>query len=222
VGHLAAVTRQVRWLWGLFGTPVAVAVTALPFAVVLVALLARHRRARGAEPGWALRSAFAEVFLVVGTVPWLWMILTPDPGNRRGHNLVPFHDLIHQFHVGLAYALFQVGGNLLVFAALGFCLPIRFRTGPVVVLVAGTLGSALVETLQWVLDLGRFSSVDDVIVNAAGAFAAAWLSRPWWRRRLDPALVSVPPEVPAPGPTMVPGGTDTTAVGPLNLSGHDR
>jgi glycopeptide antibiotics resistance protein len=41
----------------------------------------------------------------------------------------------------------------------------------------------VIETLQWVLDMGRFSSVDDVLVNAVGAYAAAWLAYPWWRRR---------------------------------------
>ena len=58
--------------------------------------------------------------MVVGTVPWVWLILTPDPGHARGRNLVPFRDLENQIHIGYAYAAMQIGGNLLVFAALGF------------------------------------------------------------------------------------------------------
>jgi hypothetical protein len=165
-----------------FAVPVVTAVIALPFAGLLAFWLARRRQTAGASESWAIRSALADVGMVIGTVPWVWMILTPNPGHPRGKNLVPFHDLANQFHVGLAFATVQIGGNLLVFAALGFFLPIRFRVGPAFVLGVGVACSTTVEILQWVLRLGRFSSVDDVIVNATGAFLAAWLSRPWWRR----------------------------------------
>jgi glycopeptide antibiotics resistance protein len=39
----------------------------------------------------------------------------------------------------------------------------------------------MVETLQYVLRLDRVSSVDDVLVNTAGAVLAALASRRWWR-----------------------------------------
>ncbi len=162
--------------------PVAFFFAALPFAALLVGYLTVRRRRVGFEPGWALRSAVAEVAIVLGTVPWVWLILTPNPGRVRGYNLVPFHDLINQFHVGLGFAVEQIGGNLLVFAAFGFFMPIRFRVGPGFVVGVATIASAILETLQWVLRIGRFSSVDDVIVNASGAVLAALLSRHWWRR----------------------------------------
>ncbi|MCF4123280.1 VanZ family protein [Antribacter sp. KLBMP9083] len=41
---------------------------------------------------------------------------------------------------------------------------------------------ALVEVLQYALDLGRVSSVDDVLLNTAGALLAAACSYRWWRR----------------------------------------
>jgi glycopeptide antibiotics resistance protein len=158
----------------------------VPLAALLVAWLAARRRRAGVTARWALRSAFAETLMVVGTIPWLWMTMTPDPGHSRGRNLIPFHDLRNQFHVGLEFAVTQITGNLLVFAALGFGLMIRFRIRPAAVLAIGAAGSALIETLQWVLDLGRFSSVDDVLVNAAGAYVAAWCAYPWWRRAEPP------------------------------------
>jgi hypothetical protein len=173
-----------------FALPVAATIVAFPFAVALAFVMAHARRRRGASAGWALRSSIAEVGLVIGTVPWVWMILTPDPGHPRGRNLVPFRDLANQLHFGLAFATIQIGGNLLVFAALGFFLPIRFRVGPGVVLVLAAACSCAVEILQWVLRLGRFSSIDDVIVNTTGAVLAACLSRPWWRRRM-PAVAPV-------------------------------
>ena len=156
-----------------FTVPVITAIVALPFAGLLVCWLARRRRRAGVPSGWAVRSALAEVGMVIGTVPWIWMILTPNPGHPRGKNLVPFRDLANQFHVGLGFAAVQIGGNLLVFAALGFFLPLRFRIGPGAVLAVALVCSSTVEILQWVLRLGRFSSVDDVIVNTTGALLAA-------------------------------------------------
>jgi glycopeptide antibiotics resistance protein len=41
--------------------------------------------------------------------------------------------------------------------------------------------SVLIETAQYVLQLDRVSSVDDVLLNAAGAVPAALASRRWWR-----------------------------------------
>jgi glycopeptide antibiotics resistance protein len=43
--------------------------------------------------------------------------------------------------------------------------------------------SVLIETAQYVLQLDRVSSVDDVLLNAAGAVPAALASRPWWRTK---------------------------------------
>ena len=49
----------------------------------------------------------------------------------------------------------------------------------VLALAAGC--SVLIETAQYVLQLDRVSSVDDVLLNATGAALAALASRPWWR-----------------------------------------
>ena len=77
----------------------------------------------------------------------------------------------------------QVVGNLPVFAALGFCAPQRFAAlasmWRILALAAGC--SALVEIAQYALHLGRVSSVDDVLLNMAGAGLAALASRRWWR-----------------------------------------
>jgi glycopeptide antibiotics resistance protein len=81
------------------------------------------------------------------------------------------------------WALVQVVGNLLVFAALGFLTPVRFAalaSIPRVLALAGSC-SVLVEVAQYVLQLHRVSSVDDVLLNTAGAGLAALASRRWWR-----------------------------------------
>ena len=197
-------SRPIDEAWHLWGVIVLVALAALPLAAAFAVWLARRRIRHGVEPGWARRSAYAEVLMVVGTVPWLCMTMTPNHNWYRGGNIVPFRDLIHEFQVGTVYALVQIIGNLLVFASLGFGMPIRWRVGPAAVLLVAAAGSTTIETLQWVLDLHRYSSIDDVIVNTTGAVAAAWAARPWWRSR-----------------QRVPRKTEKSELAPAAASAHD-
>ena len=153
---------------------VAITVAALPVAVLTAWALTGWRTARGSTPTSAWRASLAEVGIVYGTVPWVW--LTMLPGSRAGEvtgavSLVPLRDLPTMSTV-------QVVGNLLIFAALGFLAPLRFRAlnsvSRVTALAAGL--SAVIETAQYVLRLDRVSSVDDVLLNAAGAGLAALVS----------------------------------------------
>jgi glycopeptide antibiotics resistance protein len=168
------------WHWvGTFTGVVLITVAVLPLVALVVWALARRRIGAGVAPGWAWRRSLAEVGIVYGTVPWVWMILMP--GSRAGEvpgrvSLVPLRDL-------LVMGPGQIIGNLLVFAALGALVPLRFAAlasvPRILALAAGC--SVLVETAQYVLQLDRVSSVDDVLLNAAGAGLAALASRRWWR-----------------------------------------
>jgi hypothetical protein len=167
-----------------FNGVVLLTLVGLPLAALVAWALARIRRAAGVT--WAWRKSLAEVGMVYGTVPFVWMILMPgaEPGTVGRVSLVPLRDLVTMGPIG-------IGGNLLVFAALGFFAPMRFAALASVprILALGAGCSALVETAQYVLRLDRVSSVDDVLVNAAGAALAALLSRPWWRTTAsDPLL----------------------------------
>ena len=55
--------------------------------------------------------------------------------------------------------------------------PLRWRAGVGWVAAVAAAGSVLVETMQYALALGRVSSVDDVLLNTAGAALAALASR---------------------------------------------
>lgn len=176
-------------VWQMWGHVLIAAFVALPLA----ALTARHlafRREKAGHPH-PVRTAWLDVGLVVGTLPWLWMILTPAELTSEIH-LVPFQDLADVLRAGPQTAVVQVGGNLLVFAALGALLPLRAPrfAGLVPVALVAAAGSAGVEILQHVLRLGRVSSVDDVLLNVAGAVAAALVTRGWWRRRNSVRVVS--------------------------------
>lgn len=168
---------QGRWL-----PVVLVGIFALPVAAHIARGLTAWRVRRGQARRIAWRRSAAEVGMVVGTVPWLWMILTPLPGDGLVH-LVPFEDLAGQFQHPPLWVAFQIGGNLLVFAAYGFLAPVRWRIHPLWVVGIAAAASATVETLQWALDLGRVASVDDVLINATGAALATLCSRRWWAIR---------------------------------------
>lgn len=163
----------------------------LPLAALVVWALARFRRATGGTSAW--RMSLAEMGLVYGTVPLVWITMMPGPGAGTvpGRvSLIPLRDLFTMGPVG-------IGGNLLIFAALGFFAPMRFAVLASVprILALGAGCSALVETAQYVLRLDRVSSVDDVLVNAAGAVLAGLVSRHWWRTAAE-----LPSDRPRPAP----------------------
>jgi len=151
----------------------------LPSAGLVVWVLARRRLAAGVASAW--RISLAEVGMVYGTVPFVWMTMMPglDAGIAHGRvSLVPLRDLVTMGALG-------IGGNLLVLASLGFFAPMRFAALASLprILALGVGCSVLIETAQYVLRLDRVSSVDDVLVNATGAVLAGLLSRPWWSGR---------------------------------------
>jgi hypothetical protein len=165
----------------------------LPLAALVVWALARCRRAAGVTSVW--RRSLAEVGMVYGTVPLVWITLMPGPGAGivPGQvSLIPLRDLVTMGPVG-------IGGNLLIFAALGFFAPLRFAALASVprILALGAVCSAVVEALQYVLRLDRVSSVDDVLVNAAGAVLFGLASRRWWRTAAE-KLPAQPRPAPAP------------------------
>ncbi|MEU6298184.1 VanZ family protein [Streptomyces erythrochromogenes] len=190
-----------RWhgCYDTFNGVVFMTLITLPLAVLVAWVLARRRRAAGLPSAWRL--SLAEVGMVHGTVPWVWMILMPGAGAGvvPGRvSLVPLRDLVTMGPLGIV-------GNLLVFASLGFFGPVRFAALASVprVLALGAGCSVLVESAQYVLWLDRVSSVDDVLVNAAGAALAAVASRRWWRTA-EPFPSDGPQ--PAPAPAATPAG----------------
>jgi hypothetical protein len=172
-------------VWREWGGVIVASLLALPAVALAAAALAAVRRRRGMAPRVAWWRSVAEVGTVAGTLPWIWMILTPKDAPRGVH-LTPLRDIAAQL-TDPATLVVQIGGNLLVFAALGFFAPIRWPAlaGPGRLFAVAAAGSILVELAQYALDLGRVSSVDDVLVNALGAALASLLSRRWWREGAD-------------------------------------
>ncbi|MEV7615073.1 VanZ family protein [Streptomyces sp. NPDC089799] len=182
-----------RWhgCFDTFNGVVLMTLVTLPLALLVSWFLA-HRRRRAGLPG-AWRTSVAEVGMVHGTVPFVWLTMMPGAGAGTVPGRlspVPLRDLVTMGPLGIA-------GNLLVFAALGFFAPMRFAAlaSAPRILALGAGCSVLVETAQYVLRLDRVSSVDDVLVNAAGAVLAGMASRRWWR-----TVAEAPPDRTGPGP----------------------
>ena len=184
-------TLQSWYDWvGTYTGIVVITVAALPFAAVAVWALVRRRREGGATPQTAWRRSVAEVGIVYGTLPWIAMTMLPgsEAGTAAGRvSLVPLQDL-------QTMPTYQIVGNLLIFAALGFLAPLRFTALASLprILALAAAGSVLIETAQYVLSLDRVSSVDDVLLNTAGAGLAALASRHWWRTRSAAAPAVTP------------------------------
>ena len=172
-----------RWhgCYDTFNGPILMMLLGLPLAALVVSVLALLRRAADGVAAW--RFSVAEVGMLYGTVPMVWLTLQPGPGAGvvPGRvSWVPLRDLVTMGPIG-------IGGNLLIFAALGFFGPIRFAALASLprIMALGAACSILVETAQYALRLDRVSSVDDVLVNTAGVMLAALASRWWWRTTHD-------------------------------------
>ncbi|MEO3819079.1 VanZ family protein [Plantactinospora sp. B24E8] len=171
-------------VWAEWGDVLTVSALAVPVTALLAALIVATRRAAGVSPERARRATLTELGMLLGTAPWLWMILTPR-GDGRALSPVPLRELVAQLAGDPSTAVVQIGGNLLVFAAFGALAPVRWGIGVRTVLVVAAGASVTVEALQYAAQIGRVTSVDDVLLNAAGAGLAAWATRSLRRRSSD-------------------------------------
>jgi hypothetical protein len=158
----------------------AVSAALVPLGLLAAWGLAALRIRRGSPRRTAWRYSIAEVGAVFGTLPWLFLVLTPRGGDG-GVQPVPFADLLELASADPRTIVEQLVGNLLLFFFAGCFVPLRLRIGLGTVLLGGAAGAALVETAQYAFGTGRVASVDDVLLNALGALLGALLSRRWWR-----------------------------------------
>ncbi|MFB8006831.1 VanZ family protein [Nocardia sp. NPDC056000] len=167
----------MRQVWEMWGGVLTVWALAVPVLVVWIRVVMWLRREQ--PHALALRNTLAEAGILIGTAPWIWMILTPT-GGRREVALVPIRDLVETLTGDPEQAVVQVGANLIVFLPLGLLLPLRLPrfAGVLRMFLVGAALSALLEIAQYAFDLGRVSSVDDVLMNATGAAIGAALTGP--------------------------------------------
>ncbi|MEV6276072.1 VanZ family protein [Nocardia sp. NPDC051832] len=173
----------MRQVWDSWGDVLVVWALAVPMLIVGAGLVFRARVRQGRAPEQAFRDTAAEAGILGGTLPWVWMILTPADGERQVI-LVPLRDLFETLTEASSNTVVQVTANMVLFLPLGFLLPLRFPrcAGVLRMTLVGAGLSASLEIAQYVLDLGRYTSIDDVLMNAAGAGIGAYLARSHSRR----------------------------------------
>jgi len=163
----------------------------VPLGLLVAWGLASARIRGGLHSRTAWRFSVAEVGAVAGTLPWLFLVLTPR-GGSGGLQPVPFADLIELASADPRTIIEQLVGNLLLFFLAGVFVPLRFKVGLLPVFLGGALAAALVEAAQFGFGTGRVASIDDVLLNALGALLGALASRHWWRA--SPAVAEPTPE----------------------------
>lgn len=142
------------------------------------------------------RLAFALLAVAAGVAT-----LTPlGTGQGRALDLVPLRAALA---AGMtATTPTQIAGNLGLLLWMGLLLPLVSRRCRTVlratVVVAAT--SVVIETSQYVLALGRFSTVDDVLLNTLGGALGAVVGVTWARRRSRAR--SATPAVDGPAPLV--------------------
>jgi hypothetical protein len=176
----------VQQLARFFGELVPAAIVALPLALLSWWGLSRRRRRRTTEPA-ARRSAALDVAIVLSALPVLYLVLIPVP--NPGHDLVSLRpgaqilELIDPV-TSSQTLLWQLIGNVLLLAPLAALVPLRVRRlrSLARVTAAALLTSTSIEFVQWLMETGRVSATDDVILNTLGGTLGALLTRHWWHR----------------------------------------
>ena len=93
--------------------------------------------------------------------------------NRCYVNYIPFIETIKMFKdnfTGIGSAIYNVVGNILLFAPLGFLIPLLFKKKNKIANIAlyGLIASLAIELIQ-LLTATNFTDIDDIILNTLGA-----------------------------------------------------
>ncbi|MFJ6106047.1 VanZ family protein [Streptomyces sp. NPDC092359] len=131
------------------------------------------------------RRAFFGTLAIFSLAPFLLVTLSRGYGTGRSVSLIPFHEFwAASSNAGVAFSqvtLVNFAGNMLLLVPFGGIIAFLWSSPCHTIKVALTAAalSLAVEAAQYQLSLGRVSSVDDVILNTAGAAAGALLVRCW-------------------------------------------
>ncbi|MFY7066927.1 VanZ family protein [Nocardiopsis changdeensis] len=153
-----------------------------PIFAAIIGLLGLVRRMRGSPWKPALAQSVFDVSAIASLVPVVIVTLINPGGVESTVQPVPFTDM---WAMGVTpTSLYQNLGNVLVFVPFGALLPLAFGgyfAGPGRIVGVAAVVSIGIEALQFLLNVGRVSSTDDVIVNVLGALAGCALTWYWWR-----------------------------------------
>jgi glycopeptide antibiotics resistance protein len=149
------------------GRPVLLLLTSLVAAITLMPISKRWQLELTSP---ARGTSLFDAVLVVWVIGVLLVTLSPAfPAPGTAHvGLVPGSGTLFVISTGQGLeAVIEIAGNVLLFVPLGAILRLRgmsFRNS----LLAASLLSAVVELAQFGFAVGRFTEIDDVILNTTG------------------------------------------------------
>ncbi|GAA1024976.1 MULTISPECIES: VanZ family protein [Amycolatopsis] len=155
-----------------------VTVVALPLSQILWVVLAVRRSRRWPASVATFTAAIDTAILLCGGL--VVVLVTAPAGDAEGStlHLIPGQDVATLGED----AGWQIAGNLVLLAPLAALVPFRLQwlRSLTRVAAAAALVSIGIEAVQYLLDAGRVSATDDVLLNTIGATASARLTRSLW------------------------------------------
>lgn len=139
-----------------------------------IVLLAIRTRLLRVTPRDAVLLSAAEALVVASLAAIVVVALRPNPVVESSVNFVPLSGIVAAVRSGsgLDVALANLLGNLVIFIPLGAGL--GWRCGTTVrrrdLIAAIVACSVAIEATQMVLNVGRASDIDDVLMNGAGGW----------------------------------------------------
>lgn len=163
----------------MLGTDAALVVLVPVFVSILVISGLRGRRSWGRTFGLSVLAVYAVGVVAVTLFPLptsaTYRALLADQGLVPRHNVVPFATWLATARAGAAVFGYQVGGNLLLLAPLGFLVPLLWsqRASLRAVAIIGGAVTLSIELTQFVIGamLGvayKAFDVDDLVLNLLG------------------------------------------------------
>lgn len=156
-------------------TMVDAVLVAAPLCALAVGLLSWLRARNKANPARAVGKSLLDVATVASTAPILAVTLAIGAGAHTEVSLVPFADMFGSQALSTTW-LYQNLGNMALFAPLGALAPLAFAQRLAAWWRVGAVAMGLsvtIETCQYLMQIGRAVSVDDVLLNTAGALVGA-------------------------------------------------
>ncbi|GAA4539032.1 VanZ family protein [Amycolatopsis samaneae] len=164
-----------------FGDMIPVSILALCYAFFAWPMLASHRQRTAPHRHASATAALDVTLCVLGVLVLRLATMQVGDSHESILDLVPGADLAGTFTSGSAF--WQTTGNLLLLGPLGALLPLRVPAlrSLLRVLCAAMATSTAIEGAQYLIQVGRVTSTDDVILNTVGATLGAALTRRAWR-----------------------------------------
>ena len=161
----------MQQVMGVFGTGVALALPVLAVVGLATLVAVARRRGGGRQRLRTLGGGILAATLVLIAATTLLPVIVGAPASV---NLTPGETITNYLQFGDdVLSARNLGLNIALFVPFGLGLALWRRWGVFRVVPLGFLLSALVETAQYVLPLGRAVDVDDVLLNTTGALLGA-------------------------------------------------